>query len=217
MTVQEALARKDSVLITDFDGTLTTSGSSMHTAVKVLGEDSTFAAARDSLYRTYGWVLAEKRDTKKRQDAARKWWEAQMELCVRERILQSVWTETAKRLPAREEGRAILQFCRQRGIPVFIVSSGMGNVIDAWLEEQGLASENVVVFANRVFYENGYPTGYAPVVTIENKAKEFFKHTVIDSKRQIVQLGDRADDLAWRAEDTVNYLVDKTGRILHLS
>lgn len=51
--IKEELLQNRGMLVTDFDGTLTLFGSSLHGAVHVLGETSGLAAGRDRLFRKW--------------------------------------------------------------------------------------------------------------------------------------------------------------------
>ena len=55
--IRETLLRHKGVLVTDFDGTLTLSGSSLHAAVKVLGPDSGLARRAGSFV-SHSWKAA---------------------------------------------------------------------------------------------------------------------------------------------------------------
>ena len=52
--IKEELLQNRGMLVTDFDGTLTLFGSSLHGAVHVLGETSGLAAGRDRLFQKMG-------------------------------------------------------------------------------------------------------------------------------------------------------------------
>ena len=88
--IKEELLQNRGMLVTDFDGTLTLFGSSLHGAVHVLGETSGLAAGRDRLFQKMGREIlhAAKKGQEKAtlNKRAENWWKEQMELYVREGI-----------------------------------------------------------------------------------------------------------------------------------
>ena len=92
--IKEELLQNRGMLVTDFDRTLTLSGSSLHGAVHVLGENSGLAVGRDRLFQKMGREVlrAAKRGQEKEalNKRAEDWWKEQMELYVREGIGQEV-------------------------------------------------------------------------------------------------------------------------------
>ena len=72
--IKKALSRSRGILVTDFDGTLTLSGSSLHGAVHVLGEDSGLAMGKDRIFQTLGKsVLSQAKKARRRRKPSGKW------------------------------------------------------------------------------------------------------------------------------------------------
>ena len=101
--IKEELLQNRGMLVTDFDRTLTLSGSSLHGAVHVLGENSGLAVGRDRLFQKMGREVlrAAKRGQEKEalNKRAEDWWKEQMELYVREGIGQEVLKKAASGTP----------------------------------------------------------------------------------------------------------------------
>ena len=96
--IKEELLQNRGMLVTDFDGTLTLFGSSLHGAVHVLGETSGLAAGRDRLFQKMGREIlhAAKKGQEKAtlNKRAENWWKEQMELYVREGIGEEILSGT---------------------------------------------------------------------------------------------------------------------------
>ena len=97
--IRKALLRNSGVLVTDFDGTLTVSGSSLHAAVHVLGADSGLARGRDALYCSMGREILDAGSaaavSEELKARAERWWKKQMELYVELQIPEKVLEEAA--------------------------------------------------------------------------------------------------------------------------
>ena len=203
--ILELLQKTDGVLVTDFDGTLTRSGSSLHQAAKVLGENSSLARERDRLYRIYGQKAAAKNGGG--EEASLLWWKEQMELYVRENLPQEIFQRAAEALRPREECTELLASCMREKIPVFVVSAGLGNVISFWLLRQGIFGEGLFLTANQIDYREERACGYRKPVTPWNKAERFFEEAGRYKEHYLVFLGDRKEDLGWRRENSGSFLI----------
>jgi len=211
--VWDALQKENSILVCDFDMTLTTSGSSMHGLVHVLGKDAPFSKDRDRLFQKYGKKLSLDRGiVNEKEDIC--WWKEQMDLFLKYQITEEMFGEVAKLLPMRQEAVELLKKCQEAKVPVWIVSAGISNVIEAWLEQQGLNASFFQILANRVLFTDGSASGYSRSVIPSGKAKRFLKDVNPAYHQHLVFLGDRMDDLGWRKENAENFLVDRTSGVV---
>ena len=211
--IRETLLRHKGALVTDFDGTLTLSGSSLHAAVKVLGPDSGLARGRDLLYNTLGKPLFEEalkgnvNSSLKKQ--AELWWEKQLELYVTEQVSEEILARAAALLEPRTEILELLRFCLEKEIPVWIVSAGLENVIRFWLEAQGIWETGIQVLANELYYAGENPVGYGEILTIWNKRDKFFAVAAPEEEQKLFFLGDKREDLRWRKNNEESYLIQE--------
>lgn len=208
--VWEALQAEHSILVCDFDGTLTTSGSSMHGIVRVLGEDAPLSRGRDRLYLHYG------RDPKAKErilysgETDLCWWREQMELFIRYQITEDMFFKVAEILPARSEAVDFLKKCQEAGKTVWIVSSGIANVIEAWLGLHEIPAEGIHILANRLHFKDGKSSDYSEYITPHNKAEGFFRMAKLMPEQRLIFLGDRMEDLDWDWKNKENFLIDKS-------
>lgn len=207
--VWEALKAEKSMLVCDFDGTLTTSGSSMHAVAGILGAGSAYTQARDLLYQQYGWIRSAEGEQEICKKAAMIWWKKQMNLYIQHGISRETVLRASLTLPPREKCVELLYRCMENEIPVWIVSAGLANVIENWLEWQGIGGGGIHVLANKIVYRDDKPMGYTPVMTIWNKAEIFFRCVENDRRQKMVFLGDRKEDVGWREEYSESFLLDK--------
>lgn len=209
--IKKALSRSRGILVTDFDGTLTLSGSSLHGAVHVLGEDSGLARGKDRIFQTLGKsVLSQAKkgqETETFRKMAEDWWREQMELYVREGIREETLRKAAQLLPPRMETLEILKFCSEEDLPVWIVSAGLGNVIRFWLEIRGISHKEIRVLANELYYAENLPGAYGEIITSWNKKERFFETADPAEDQKLIFLGDKREDLRWRKNNEDSYLV----------
>ncbi|MBQ8830005.1 MAG: haloacid dehalogenase-like hydrolase [Oscillospiraceae bacterium] len=164
---------KEIIVVCDFDGTITTADSdvTMNGMAKFFGYESDFAKDRTALYEEYGKYLTEG-DDMTRYKMQNKWWSAQMELFKKHNVAPDSYTNAGGKLNfmLRKDACDMLAFCDKNDIPVFIVSSGLGNMIIPLLAFSGNLSGNMRVIANFVRYDEDKPVSYTPVVTPMNKS-----------------------------------------------
>lgn len=209
--IRKALAQNRGTLVTDFDGTLTLSGSSLQAPVRVLGENSALSRARDELYHSMGkeildQFLAGKKD-RVLMERAELWWREQIRLYVEFGISPEILARAAALLPPRPEAAALLRFCVKNRIPVWIVSAGLENVIRFWLGQQEIDDTEIHVLANRILYREEIPEGCTEPVTVWNKGERFFSQAGKEAAGYLVFLGDQEEDLMWRKERAEGFLI----------
>lgn len=206
--ILQILEEKNTVLVTDFDKTMTLSGSSMNSVVNVLGKDSGFAEGRNELFKKYGWCRsAEESQAVQAKETAQKWWKEQMELFLAWDIAEDVLKKTASILPPREEMLLLLKKCEKNKKNVWIVSSGLENVIQYWLEYYQISAEKIRILANRLFYADGHSVGYGELITDWNKKERFSAVWKMQGGAGFpVFLGDRQGDLDL-VEPSVGFLI----------
>lgn len=179
----------------------------MHAVAKILGPEAEFTQARDGLYQKYGWTLSAEEEGKTYEEAAEKWWTEQMKLYVRFGIEKSLLLEASRRLPPRKACVELLGKCLEHRIPVWIVSAGIANVIEYWLADRNLRSEEFHILANRLFYHGKKPSGYSEIVTIWNKSEAFFREAGADLEQKLIFLGNHPKDVGWRTENSESFLL----------
>ena len=190
---------KEIIVVCDFDGTLTTSDSdvTMNGVAKYLGYDSDFAKERTALYDEYGKYLAETEDGDTRYKMLDKWWNSQMKLFKKYNIGPDTYMDACGKLniTLRKDAVELLNFCEKKDIPVFVVSSGMGNMIIPILAFSGCLSMNMRVLSNFIRYDGDTPASYTPVVTPVNKSSHLYLELEDFDNYHAVVFGNSHDDL----------------------
>ena len=189
---------KEIIVVCDFDGTITTAESdvTMNGMAKFFGYDSEFAKERTALYEEYGKYLNEE-DAVTRYKMLNKWWSGQMDLFKKYNVAPDSYTNAGGKLNfmLRKDACDMLAFCDKNDIPVFIVSSGLGNMIIPLLAFSGNLSANMRVIANFVRYDEDKPVSYTPVVTPANKSSHLALELEPFENYHAVVFGNEQSDL----------------------
>lgn len=112
--ILQALEREDSVLITDFDKTLTLAGSSLNSVGHILGKEGGFSTGRNRLFEKYGWCrTASKEQALEAYETAESWWKAQMELFLIWDVPEEALKKTAESLSPRKELIFLVENCKK--------------------------------------------------------------------------------------------------------
>ena len=169
----------------------------MNGMAKFFGYDSDFAKERTALYEEYGKYLTEGDDLT-RYKMQNKWWSAQMELFKKYNVSPESYTNAGGKLNfmLRKDACDMLAFCDKNDIPVFIVSSGLGNMIIPLLLFSGNLSANMRVIANFVRYDEDKPVSYTPVVTPMNKSSHLALELEPFDNFHAVVFGNEESDLS---------------------
>lgn len=212
--IRKILQSQKGPLVFDFDGTLTCTGSSMNSAVYVLGRDSEFARGRERLFQQYGWCRnAEEAQRDRAEEAALLWWRGQLTLYVSCSVSREVLHRTAQLLTPREEICRLLKQCAEEQRKIWIVSSGLTNVITEWLKIHEIPGEGIEILGNTLYYKRGCPIGYSNLITDWNKKDCFLeKYSPKEPGETPVFIGDRRRDLDW-VEPGISFYIRKDGTI----
>ena len=131
------------------------------------------------------------------------WWSKHLELIVKSGMKREIVEDIVEKdyLPARDGFEEFMGFLNKKSIPLLILSSGLGDIIDGFLEKKNLISENVHVISNYFdFDETGFAKGYkGKVVHVFNKDESQIKDTPyfekIVKRKNVFLLGDSIGDL----------------------
>jgi 5'-nucleotidase len=143
------------------------------------------------------------------------WWTKHLDLLVSSGMNRGIIEDIVKKnyLPAREGLTTFMNFLKAKKIPILILSSGLGDIIDGFLSSKKLLSKNVCVISNYFdFDSNGRARGYkGKIVHVFNKDESSIKGTPffdkIASRKNILLLGDSIGDLKMTANISFNEII----------
>ncbi len=195
-----AWRRKEVIVWEDFDETITEPDSatswSILTHSGLMPEE--FVEKRNILYDYYRKV---ERDLNKpqvlRRKAMEEWYKMMLELLIEYKLSEIIIKEAVRRTDLmyfRGYGKELLSL----GIPVIIVSAGIGNVIEEFLRFHGCL-ENVIIIANYLYFEDGIVSGYSEnIIHSANKDEIIYPEKVqnlLMDRPNCIVIGDSIGDI----------------------
>ena len=195
----------DTYILTDFDRTLTL-GSSM-TSWSVLSKSTDvpkeYIEERNALYEIYRPIeIDETIDVEERSAKMRDWWHRHIELFQKYHLQESVIEDAAKNIRImafRDGAKEFLEYTHQHNIPVIIISAGIGNFIQIFLEQSGLMYPNIHIVSNFILFTDGIATGVADnIIHSLNKNEVSLPQTIasqIENRHTEIVMGDLLADL----------------------
>ena len=148
---------------------------------------------------------------KKREEKMREWWSKHIKLLVECGLNKQVVDEinNKKKIKLRMGAAEFLRELNVNDIPLLIISSGVGDMIEFIFKSNGLLYNNMYILSNFFKYdENGMVLGYKnEIIHTLSKSKIYIENKEfnekIKNKTQIILLGDMLSDL--RMKDSFDY------------
>eukprot|EP01091_Cochliopodium_minus_P009522 TRINITY_DN2361_c0_g1_i1.p1 TRINITY_DN2361_c0_g1~~TRINITY_DN2361_c0_g1_i1.p1 ORF type:complete len:238 (-),score=63.06 TRINITY_DN2361_c0_g1_i1:29-742(-) len=133
------------------------------------------------------------------------WWDSAHNALIKEKPTKANFSEIVKenkeKIAFRNGNDSFFQFCKEKNVPLLIFSAGLGDVIDAMLNEYNLESENVHVVSNFIqFDEKGAALKFqSDNIHIYNKKEANLKDTPfaksLVERRNVILMGDSEGDI----------------------
>lgn len=130
------------------------------------------------------------------------WWIKHLELLVKYGVTNDKIKEAVEKgnIKLRDKVKEFFQKCREKNIPIVVLSAGLGDVIVAILEKEVINSPIVLVVSNFFEFDDfGKVTGYSlPIIHSHNKKetelpKELLEQ--ISNRKNVLLAGDAIADL----------------------
>ncbi len=201
---------KKSYIIGDFDWTFTPRDS--ETSWSVLVKSGLmpvgFVNERNVLHDHY---FDKEKNPKIPEDERRRdmkeWYGRMLQLVEKYGLNEGIIKEVARMkdlMFLRNGAEDFLHICRKKGIPVIIVSAGIGNIIEEFLRYHECL-ENVTIIANFIGFENGVISGFSKHrIHSANKGQICSMKKVqriVYNREHAIMLGDSVDDIKMVPEE----------------
>jgi cytosolic 5'-nucleotidase 3 len=147
--------------------------------------------------------------------AMEEWWSKHLELIVASGMKKEIILDIVNKnyLPPRDGFEEFINFLNKQNIPILILSSGLGDIIEEFFKAKELLSNNVQIISNYFdFDEKGFAKGYkGKIVHVFNKDESQIKNTPhfekIQYKKNIILLGDSLGDLKMTGQIEFNEII----------
>ena len=192
-------------VVADFDRTLTagTSSTSWFILSKIKSIPKTYVQERQELYDYYRPIeVDDKIDYAYKMEKMIEWYHKHISLFVKYKLTQETFDKAvtdAEVVKFRPGAKEFMKFLNDNNIPLIIISAGVGNVIEAFLNYNNCYYDNIYVVSNMITFENGVASGVASnIVHNFNKNEvvlpEPFKER-LKNRTGVLLLGDQVSDL----------------------
>lgn len=198
-------------IVADFDRTITAGDSESSWGVLSKSDEvpSEYVSERKKLFEHYRPIEIDySLDYDTKNKLMIEWWTKHISLFVKYQLKESVIERTAKNknmMRFRDGAKDFLSRMNEKGIPIIIISAGIGNFIKEFLVENNSLYDNIYIVANFIKFENGVATGISNnIIHSLNKNEVGIPEEVkkiVSSKENIVLLGDGIDDIKMVSED----------------
>ena len=196
-------------LIFDFDRTLTIGkdGSSLaSTCFSMFREQGTlgenYTQTSTALFNTYHPLeISHTVSNDEKTRAMDEWWKKHLELLVAHKLSKADFKNTVNNgnVKLRKYVKEVFEICRQKNIPIIILSAGLGDLITCILEKEKINHSNVTIVSNWFLFEGDTVVGYkTPFIHATNKDEDHLSQQVKESligRNNIVLAGDSLSDL----------------------
>ncbi len=137
-----------------------------------------------------------------RNEKMTEWWGKHWNLMIQHGINQAVFDDIIAKgkLELRENVEEVLSVVAENKIPLLIFSSGLGNLIKTFLEQQNLLTDNVHLISNFFQFENGNAISFTtPQIHVFNKNEYAIKdtdyYTAVKNRKNVILIGDSLGDV----------------------
>lgn len=201
-------------IVADFDRTITAgdSESSWGVLAKSGNVPKEYVNERKALFEYYHpFEIDLSLDYEVKNKLMIEWWTKHISLFIKYQLSESVIEEAAKNKNIMKFRRGAKEFLRrmnEKGIPIVIVSAGIGNFIKAFLIQNDALYDNIYIVANFIEFENGIAKGISNnIIHSLNKNEAGIPNEVKDlvkTRENIVLFGDGIDDIKMVGEDKID-------------
>ena len=192
-------------VVTDFDRTITNGASK--TSWSILSESDlvpkSYAQERQELYDYYRPIeIDESLDFTMRSALVSEWYRKHIDLFVKYKLSEEVFIKAGSDLRVmqfRDGAKDFLAFLHDNNIPLIIISAGIGNFIECFLQKNNCYYDNIYICSNRIIFKDGVAVGVDTNITHSlNKNEvalpEEIKKKLV-AKKHVILLGDQESDL----------------------
>lgn len=202
---------EDYFVIADFDRTLSSSDSV--TSWGIFGASQKvpkeFNERERELYNFYRPIEIDKSIPFAQKSAyMTKWWSdlimSLKEFAFSESDIKHLMTDSSL-ITFRQGAKEYLRSLAEKGVPLIIMSAGLGDTIMAFLEQNGVLYPNIYVVSNFLNYENGLITGIkGDIIHSLNKSFAMIPlevRAIIQNRPHAILLGDQITDVNMLSEE----------------
>ena len=198
-------------ILTDFDRTITVGNSASSWSILSKSDMVTkeYVTERQEFYDYYRpYEIDESLDYDTKNKLMTEWWNKHIGLFIKYQLSEEIINNAARNLRVmsfREGAKEFLKSMKDRGIPVIIISAGIGNFIEQFLIKNDCNYDNIHIVSNFIKFNNGIATGVSDnVIHSLNKNEVSLPKNIkelIKDRQNIILLGDSISDIRMAKEE----------------
>jgi 5'-nucleotidase len=167
-----------------------------------LGEDY-ISKAKEYFQRFHPVEISKDVSFEEKSKAMDEWWKKHFEILIEYGITKKIFLEIIEKgkVKLRQGVKEFFEFCKDKNIPIIVISSGLGDFIPEMLKKEGIFFENVYIYANMFKFDsqgNAIGIGEEITHTVNKRIKnieEIGFYMAVKDKKNIILLGDDFTDL----------------------
>lgn len=192
-------------VVADFDRTITKGTS--QTSWSILANSpyvpKEYIKDRQNLYNHYRPIeLDETMELSKKTLLMKEWFQKHIELFVKYKINKEIFKNAVndtKIMEFRSGAKEFIEFLYKNDIPLIIISAGIGNFIEIFLESNNCYYNNVFVMSNKIIFKDNIAVGVENnIIHSLNKNEVALPKNIQDKlshRNNVILLGDQISDL----------------------
>ena len=192
-------------VVADFDRTITKGNSK--TSWSILSDSpyvpKEYVKDRQDLYNYYRPIeFNESMDINLKSNFMKEWFQKHISLFVKYKISKDIFKNAASDLRIMEfrpGAKEFIEFLNQNKIPLIIISAGIGNFIETFLELNNCYFDNVYVSSNKIIFKNNIAVGVeGNIIHSLNKNEVSLPQNIkekLNNRKKVILLGDQISDL----------------------
>ncbi len=166
---------------------------------------------RKKLFEYYRPIeLNEELDFKTKNELMIDWWHEHISLLIKYKLDESVINKVSnnsKLLIFRDGAKQFLENMKSKGVPVIIISAGIGNFIKQFLINNNCDFDNIFIFSNFIEFKDGIVSGIqGQIIHSMNKNQIEFSTEIkehLKNRPNIVLFGDSISDIRMAKEKDI--------------
>ncbi len=207
----------DWYVVADFDRTITNGNSKTSWSILASSDlvPREYAADRNALYEKYRPIeIDPDMPLEEKSRLVKEWFELHINLFIKYGIKEELFEKAAMDLRImefRNGANAFLKSLAERGVPLIIISAGLGNFIECFLRNNGCLYDNIYISSNKITFTDGVATGVeGNIVHSLNKNEVSLPEDIkkrVANRSKVLLLGDQESDLKMVDESAHNQVL----------
>jgi len=171
--------------------------------LNILGED--YLEKSSEMFEYYRPIeISTEINEEEKRSKLREWWEKHLSLLVEKGLSKKDIDFVVEKggIRLRDDAKKILNFLKNKNIPLIFISSGIGNIISGTLSREGVLYDNINIASNFfTFDDSGATSGFEGdmIINSQNKNEASLEKLAIFDKikdrRNVILIGDALEDL----------------------